>query len=81
MTMTSKDIDDICRTLHVQKRRKVIKSLLAGNDTQCFTTMQYAERMFDKIPWRDDPYWQQQARRQLLEEKLVEVSSDVWRMS
>ncbi len=41
--MTDAEFNGLIAQLGMASRRKVVRSLLAGNDTQCFTTQQYAE--------------------------------------
>ena len=50
-------IEELIGELGMRQRRKVVKALLAGNDTQCFTTQQYAEA-YHRICHNDDPaHW------------------------
>lgn len=39
--MTDQEYRSLMHQFFLQSRRKVIRHLLAGNDTQCFTTEQY----------------------------------------
>ena len=48
------DLDGLVRQLGLHQRRKVVEFLLAGNDTQCFSTNQYAEA-YHRICCNDDP--------------------------
>ena len=41
--MTDYEFMDLMADLGMHCRRKVVASLLAGNDTQCFTTEQYRD--------------------------------------
>ncbi len=41
--LTDADLRDLMHQLYLQNRRKVIRHLLTGNDTQCFTTEEYME--------------------------------------
>jgi hypothetical protein len=57
-------------------------------DTQCFTTEQYKTLMFADLRKSlkdcgrpgdlDGPYWHDMAKKQLSDERLVEVKPDVW---
>ena len=50
-------IEELIAQLGMDNRRKVVRSLLAGNDTQCFTTRQYAEA-YHRICHNNDPkHW------------------------
>lgn len=39
--MTDAEIDHLFHLLSMRYRRKVVRSLMAGNDVGCFTTQQY----------------------------------------
>lgn len=83
---------DVGRLLFLTMEGDVIRSLLAGNDTQCFTTQQYAdarEAWCNKFIWGGKPGTRQQlnlppppletSRKQLLSIGLVEeVKPDIW---
>lgn len=71
--------------LGMYQRRKVVKSLLAGNDTQCFTTEQYLDRYVKLCNSGDDrtmtglgPHRLSLAEKHLRSLPLVEVQPGVW---
>ena len=81
------DVDKLMKLLSLKIRKDAIKALLAGNDTQCFTTQQYREAycrqgcmngttpdFFDRVIGHD---W---ARNNLKElpSLVKEVKPDVW---
>ena len=41
--MTETEFNGLIHELGLHQRRKVVSDLLVGNDTQCFSTEQYAE--------------------------------------
>ena len=52
--MTDAEFDQVIIDLGLYQRRKVVRSLLAGNDAQCFTTRQYVES-YHRICHNDNP--------------------------
>ena len=52
--MTETEFNGLIHELGLYQRRKVVKSLLVGNYTQCFSTEQYA-KAYHRICHNDDP--------------------------
>ena len=83
-------MDELFGMLAMHVRRKVVAALLAGNDTQCFTTEQYKAEYERQQPMpagygRSDVYWRLDptgdlARKHLLSlaELVREVRPGVW---
>ena len=66
-------------------RRRAVKSLLVGNDTQCFTTQQYIERYVKQCHKEDNQYRKgfvelvtDVAEMHLRSVGMVEVKPGVW---
>ena len=82
---------DLDKYLRYSMEAEVIKSLLAGNDTYCFSTQQYEEARENWIARQVgctrqeldiDPPSQTMTRTQLIVTEMVdEVSDDVWVLS
>jgi hypothetical protein len=83
--MTDKDFNGLMRQLGMHQRRKVVRSLMTGNDAQCFTTQQYAEA-YHRICHRNRPegrewwikYLTELTPMHLKSVGMVEVSPNVW---
>jgi len=93
--MTADELwNEVAPKLLYEKKKESINNLLAGNDTQCFTTVQYA-KMYAKLHWKgmeeggermmnmaDEITGETLAHRHLRQCKLVkEVKPDVWTTS
>ncbi len=77
------DIDALLHELSMQLRRKVVKSLLAGNDTCCFTVEQYVTAWQQIVDKGKPPLplgWPGLAVRHLgsLPHQVREVRPGVW---
>lgn len=84
--MTNEDfVSKLIRQLGMDNRRKTVRSLLAGNDAQCFTSEQYA-RAYHKLCHKDDPQYKDNwikwlitlAPKHLKSVGMREVSPGVW---
>ncbi len=85
--MTDEEFYDIFRRLGMSNRRKVVESLLTGNDVQCFTTQQYAEA-YHRICHRSDDITAQDGRwvqwlteiapKHLKSVGMREIKPDLW---
>lgn len=83
--MTDQEFNSLMVQLGMENRRKVVKSLLAGNDVQCFTTQQYAEA-YHRICHKDDQKHREGwinwltglAPKHLRSLGMKEVKPDVW---
>jgi hypothetical protein len=42
------NVEELLGMYAMQKRREAVASLMAGNDTQCFTTEQYVDRYIEQ---------------------------------
>ncbi len=88
--MTDTDFNGLMKSLGHYCAEKAAKELLAGNDTQCFTTEQYMEKYFD-LNHRGDNHrdgfrrwWRQDgiARMHLTKRLgMREVKPDIWSYS
>lgn len=79
--MSEIDVDKLIHQLFRQHRRKVIASLMAGNDTCCFTTEQYIDRWVKIIHKGDQTTrWMVEsvARTRHLPPVCQEVKPDLW---
>lgn len=83
--MSDKDFNGLMADLGIHQRKKVVATLLAGNDTQCFTTQQYAEA-YHRICHRDDEdhkknwikYLSDLTPRHMESIGMTEVNPGVW---
>ena len=83
--ITDTELDGLIDALGLYQRRKVVKALLAGNDTQCFTTQQYAEA-YHHIAHRADPVHKERwiawiaklTPKHMASIGMVEVKPGVW---
>ena len=77
----SDNMDYLFGLLAMDCRRQTAKSLLAGNDTQCFSTQQYLDTYIRDINKGDISLMNLVLARKHLEsipEIAVEVREDVW---
>ena len=85
--MSEKEFQNLMAQLGMEQRRKVVNSLLSGNDTQCFTTEQYAIA-YHKICHNNDPSYKdgwikwlvKLAPKHLMSVGMVEVKDGIWSM-
>ena len=83
--MSDEEFNELVRALGMSNRRAVVKALLAGNDTQCFTDQQYAEA-YHSICHRGDlahrdgwiKWLTKLAPQHLLSVGMRQVSPGVW---
>jgi hypothetical protein len=83
--MGDDDLNDLMAKLGMEQRRKVVRSLMIGNDAQCFTTRQYAEA-YHRIVHHDDPdhkdgwieYLVSLTPQHMKSVGMVEVKPGVW---
>lgn len=83
--MMDLDFGSLVADLGLHQRRKVVSALLAGNDTQCFSTQQYAAA-YHRVAHNDDPKHRERwiewlvklAPKHLQSLGMREVSPGVW---
>lgn len=75
--MTDADVTHLMRLLFKKQRRETIRALLAGNDTQCFTSQQYVDT-YNRMHCEGKPIAYLGMVRKVLAEVCDEVKPDVW---
>jgi hypothetical protein len=89
--VTNKDVERLVYAAYRQRIREVVTSLLAGNDTQCFTAEQYVAEYVRRYYKGQEGFgrevlteWTVKGRRPLYRKQLEdsdmvrEVSPEVW---